>query len=137
MLTAHLVCADVDEAFDAAVNPCGLQQHVSAVRVIQRESQAVAEGVVDVGLQVSQKVSSEVAAHAGNASRGTMFDLPLAVPSARPAQSGSCHLSCKVHDSIDLFCLKHMTDQVSALDVCLHKLQRGRIRMLATQGDCM
>lgn len=78
MLTAHLVCADVDEAFDAAVNPCGLQQHVRAVRVIQRESQAVAEGVVDVGLQVSQNVLRRNCA-CRQCIAHIMFNLPLAV----------------------------------------------------------
>ena len=50
-LAVDLVRRDGDEALDAAVDPAGLEQDVRAVRVVEGESQRVAERVVDVRLR--------------------------------------------------------------------------------------
>ena len=65
-LAVHLISADGDEAPDAAIHACGLQQHVCAVCVVDGEGQAVAKGVVHVGLQVKIEFST---AHKQNESK--------------------------------------------------------------------
>lgn len=50
-LSVHLICGHCDEAPDAAVHACCLQQDVCAVSVVHGEGQGVAEGIVHVCLQ--------------------------------------------------------------------------------------
>ena len=59
-LRTRLVCGHSDEAAKAAVHPAGLQEHMRAIGVVHGEGQAVAEGVVHVGLRTSTCVRSGV-----------------------------------------------------------------------------
>lgn len=111
----HLVCADIDKAFDPAIDTGCLQQNMSSVSIVQRKSETIPERVVDVCLQPGFRTvrSCHIASiHL------TRCETNLCLSTETQA-----NLGCKVHDGVDFLCVKDMSDEVCALNVCLHELR--------------